>query len=41
MQSLLIDIVIKNKRGLESVGLVVMKQDQKNYFISYILSEQV
>ena len=39
----IIDKVIKNKRGLELVtnSLQVMKQVQKNSFISYILSVQV
>ena len=40
-QSLLMDKVIKNKRGLELVSLQVVKQVHKNFFISYILSDQV
>ena len=43
IQSLLMDKVIKNKRGLElwPVSLQVRKQVQKNLFISYLLSDQV
>ena len=42
-QSLLMDEIIKNKRGLELVivRLQVMKQVHKNFFISYILPDQV
>ena len=42
-QSLLMCKVIKNKRSLElvTISLQVMKQVQKNSFISYILSDQV
>ena len=37
------DKVIKNKRDLElvTVALKVTKQVQKNFFICYILSDQV
>ena len=41
--SLLMDKIIKNKRGLElgPVALQATKQVQKNSFISYVLSDQV
>ena len=42
-QSLLMDKIITNKRGLElvPVALQVMKKVQKHFFCSYILSDQV
>ena len=35
------DKVIKNKRGPELVALQVTKKERKNFFVSYVLSDQV
>ena len=35
------DKVIENKRGPELVALQVTKKERKNFFVSYVLSDQV